>query len=290
MLETEQLALAKNLLLTSSELDNTLLQNVLSSAMTPQMDAADLYLQREESASWTLENGIIRSANRDLDQGFGLRAISGLATGFAYGNDLSPQALQSAAGAAKQIAKQGASVEIPTVHSTSERALYPAILPLDAVSESDVISYMQAIDREVRRRDPRICEVILNASITQDVVMVLHSDGSLGADVRPLVELHLKVIAKQSDLRAVGRAGAGGRGDWASIANSQARTAMIEKAVHQALLQLDAEPAPAGEFPVLLAGGWPAVLFHEAVGRLTLIAKAVQFIVAVSASEWRQNV
>ena len=263
---TNTLSKASNILLSPFNLTDGTLQTVLSHAMSTKIDAADLYLQRSESVSWSLQQGIIRGVSHDLDQGFGLRTICGAAAGFAYGNDLAPSALEDAAAAARQIAGTGKTAALPSVRQSICRDFYPDLNPLLAADEQEIASWLKALDLEVRARDTRIKEVVVNLAIEHEVVIVLNSDGQLGSDIRPLVELHIQVIVNDADKSAVGRSGAGKRSAWQFFKDPQLRTQLIDKAVRQALLQLEAKPAPAGEMPVVLAPGWPSVLFHEAVG------------------------
>jgi TldD protein len=266
IMSTDTLSTATNILLSPFNLSDSNLHTVLSGAMSAKIDAADLYIQRSESVSWSLQQGIIRSVAHDLDQGFGLRTICGTATGFAYGNDLAPAAIKNAAHVARQIAGSGKAAALPNMQRQISSNLYPAVNPLLDINEQAVANWLKALDTEVRARDTRISEVVINLSLEHEVIIVLNSDGQLGSDIRPIVELHMQVIVKSGDKQASGRSGAGRRGCWEYFHDPVLRVTLIDKAVNQALLQLEAVPAPAGDMPVVLGPGWPSVLFHEAVG------------------------
>ncbi len=263
----QTLATARNLLLTPYGLDESKLIGVLGSIFTHKVDYADLYFQFTKSESWSLEEGIVKTGSFSIDQGVGVRAVSGDKTAFAYSDDISELALMDAAAATRTIARRGAGrVKVASeIRQGAGRALY---LPHDPVMSLDAtakVAMLEKIERIARAKDPRIVQVMAGLSGEHDVVLVVRSDGVLAADIRPLVRLSLTVIAEQNGRREVGTAGGGGRYDFGYFSDE-----LIEKyasdAVNSALTNLEARPAPAGAMTVVLGPGWPGVLLHEAIG------------------------
>ncbi len=260
-------AIASQLLLAPNGLDEAKLLSVLGTIFTHKVDYADLYFQFTKSESWSLEEGIVKTGSFSIDQGVGVRAVSGDKTAFSYSDDISERALLDAAAATRTIARQGAGrVKVAsTTRPGSARSLYlpkDPILSLDATAK---VRLLERLERIARAKDPRIVQVMAGLSGEHDVVLVVRSDGVIAADVRPLVRLSLTVIAEQDGRREVGTAGGGGRYDFGYFSE-----ALLEKyasdAVNSALTNLDARPAPAGPMTVVLGPGWPGVLLHEAIG------------------------
>lgn len=264
MLESS-LLIAKESLLMPTGLTQHDLQKVLDNVMGHAIDAADLYLQSSISESWMLEDSIVKSGTFSVERGVGIRAISGEKTGFAYSDDLILPALTQAATAARSIAHSGKNVQVKAWHQTPVRDLYPAINPIGSLNESQKIEILKEMDALARARDPRVKKVIASMSGSYEVVLVAGSDGTYAADVRPLVRLNIQVIAEEKGRRETGSAGGGGRSDYIYFTPAVIKEYVI-KAVDQALLNLQAIPAPAGNFPVVLGSGWPGVLLHEAIG------------------------
>ncbi len=259
------LLIAKESLLMPTGLTQHDLQKVLDNVMGHAIDAADLYLQSSISESWMLEDSIVKSGTFSVERGVGIRAISGEKTGFAYSDDLILPALTQAATAARSIAHSGQNAQVKAWHQTPVRDLYPAINPIGSLNESQKIEILKEMDALARARDPRVKKVIASLSGTYEVVLVAGSDGTYAADVRPLVRLNIQVIAEENGRRETGSAGGGGRSDYIYFTPAVIKEYVI-KAVDQALLNLQAIPAPAGNFPVVLGPGWPGVLLHEAIG------------------------
>ncbi|HEX7340517.1 MAG TPA: metalloprotease TldD [Rhodanobacteraceae bacterium] len=259
------LALAEQRLLAPAGISHTDLSRVFAQLTGPSVDAADLYFQHSRSESWVLEDGIVKSGSHAIEQGVGVRAIAGEKTGFAYSDDVVLPQLLEAAGAARAIARDGHGAGKPLAVATT-RALYPAIDPVDSLPNEDKIAVLREVDAYARARDPRVKQVVVSLSATLDTVLVAASDGTLAADVRPLVRLNVSVIAEQGGRRERGFAGGGGRYGYKELlANGKAK-AWAAEAVRTALVNLDAVDAPAGTMPVVLGPGWPGVLLHEAIG------------------------
>ncbi len=258
-------ALAETRLLKPGGISVSDLDRVFARLMAPSVDAADLYFQHVRSESWMLEDGIVREGHHSIEQGVGVRAISGEKTGFAYADDIVLPQLLEAAGAAGAIATHGTGAGRPLA-IRGQRALYPATDPVESLPNEDKIRVLREVDAHARAQDPRVTQMVVSLAGTIETVLVAAADGTLAADVRPLVRLNVQVIAEQHGRRESGFAGGGGRYDYrALLANGNAQR-WAEQAVRQALVNLEAVDAPAGSMPVVLGPGWPGVLLHEAVG------------------------
>ena len=258
---------ARRVLLDPYQIDETALQRALGKVFEHRLDYADIYLQYTRSEGWSLEEGMVKSGSFDIEQGFGIRAVQGEKTAFAYSDDISELALLEAADTVRSIARAGnGSRKVATeTRRSASRVLYGASDPLGALDSSAKVALLQKVDRLARARDPRVVQVMASLGGEHDVMLVLRSDGLLAADVRPLVRLSVNVIVEQNGRRESGSSGGGGRYslgyfDDALIAQ------YVDEAVNTALINLDSRPAPAGEMSVVLGPGWPGVLLHEAVG------------------------
>ncbi|MDA3912785.1 metalloprotease TldD [Oleiagrimonas sp.] len=261
----QPLALAERRLLAPGGLGLSDLDRVFTGLMGASVDAADLYFQHSRSESWVLEDGIVRDGNHSIEQGVGVRAMAGEKTGFAYSDDIVMPKLLEAAGAARAISSSGPGVGVPLALNGSP-ALYPALDPIDSLPNDEKIRVLREIDAQARAMDPRITQVVVSIAATVDTVLVAASDGTLAADVRPLVRLNVQVIAEQGGRREQGFSGGGGRFDYRQLLDSGRPKHWAAEAVRQALVNLDAVDAPAGSMPVVLGPGWPGVLLHEAIG------------------------
>ena len=260
------LATARDALLSPYGLGENDLQTVLDQLMGHSIDNADLYFQISRHESWMLEDGIVREGHHGIEQGVGVRAISGEKTGFAYSDEIMLPALTEAADAARAIARSGRQGTVQAWQQQPGQRLYLPADPLRSLDADQKISLLRELDAEARRQDPRIKQVVVSLAGSHEVVLVAASDGTLAADVRPLVRMNVSVIAEQGDRREQGSAGGGGRIDYSYFQQQDRGLEYAREAVRQALLNLDAVPAPAGSMPVVLGPGWPGVLLHEAVG------------------------
>jgi TldD protein len=256
---------AQEILLAPYSLDDSRLQSVFGQIMTHKVDYADLYFQYSRSESWSLEEGIVKSGSFNIDQGVGVRAVSGEKTAFAYSDDISLPALTSAAEATRAIARAGQAGGVQVVKRGGARTLYDAKDPLASLKDQDKVSLLERLERYARSLDNRVTQVMAWLAAEYEVVMVARSDGLMAADVRPLVRLSVQVIVEDNGRREQGSAGGGGRFDYAYFTDALLED-YAQKAVHQAVVNLDARPAPAGPMTVVLGPGWPGVLLHEAVG------------------------
>ena len=247
-------------------LDEGHLNKTLGSMMRGGVDYADLYFQVSRQESWTVEDRIIREGSFSHDQGVGVRAVSGEKTGFAYSDELMLEALEHSAGAARAIARQGESRALQAWQRRDVPALYPSLDPLVSITDEQKTTLLADIEARTRALDERVDQVIISLSSNQDLVLVAASDGTLCADVRPLVRLNITVILEENGRREQGYAGGGARADLNYFLSGDLPLQYAREAVRQAAVQLEAEAAPAGMMPVVLGCGWPGILLHEAVG------------------------
>jgi len=261
------LAIARDVLLTPFGLDEHHLSKVLGSMFTHKVDYADLYFQFTRSEGWSLEEGIVKTGSFSIDQGVGVRAISGDKTAFAYSDEISEKALFDAAKATRTIATQGnGKIKVASAFQPSNgRNLYLRDDPLHSLDANQKVLLLERIEKIARAKDPRIVQVMAGLAGEYDVVLVARSDGLIAADIRPLVRISVTVIAEQNGRRETGSSGGGGRYDYAYFTDALLEQ-YADEAVKSALVNLDARPAPAGPMTVVLGPGWPGVLLHEAIG------------------------
>jgi TldD protein len=247
-------------------LDERNLNTTLGSMMKGGVDYADLYFQVSRQESWTLEDGIIREGSFSLDQGVGVRATSGEKTGFAYSDELVMPALEQAAGAARAIARQGQDLSVQAWNRRDVAPLYPSDDPTTSIDDEQKTAMLREIDAATRAMDKRIEQVIISLASSQDLILIAASDGTLAADVRPLIRLNVSVILEQDGRREQGYAGGGARTGLGYFLDSDIPMDFAKEAVRQAVVQMEAIAAPAGTMPIVLGPGWPGILLHEAVG------------------------
>ena len=262
----DSLEIARNQLLVPTGLEDGHLDEALGRLLTGGVDAADLYFQYVRNESWSLEDGIVKEGSHNIDQGVGVRAMAGDKTGFAYSDELIAPALMSVADAASAIARQGQTGGMQAWQARSGRNLYPAIDPLTTISDAAKVELLERVDRETRALDSRVQQVVASLAAAHEVILVCSSDGTLAADVRPLIRLNVSVIAEHKGRREQGFSGGGGRRSYTYFLESDKALEYGREAVRQALINLESQPAPAGEMPVVLGAGWPGVLLHEAIG------------------------
>ncbi len=263
---TNPIALARASLLAPAGLEENHLQEALGRMLRGGVDHADLYFQFTRHESWSLEDSIVKEGSHSIDQGVGVRAMAGEKTGFAYSDELLVPALMAAADAAGAIARQGQSGQVAAWQSGRGRNLYPAIDPIDTLTDAAKVELLQRVDAATRALDPRVKQVNASLAAAHDVILVCSSDGVFSADVRPLIRLNVSVIVEENGRREQGYAGGGGRRSYEYFLQDDQCLEYGREAVRQALVNLEAEPAPAGEMPVVLGSGWPGVLLHEAIG------------------------
>ncbi len=259
---------AQKTLLTPYGLDVTALDKIFKTIMRHDVDYADLYFQYSRSEAWSLEEGIVKSGSFNIDEGVGVRAVSGEKTAFAYSDDIGMVALDDAAKAVRAISASGQQRRAKALKAGHQKAhsLYLPNDPLLSLEAAAKVSLLERLEAFARAEDPRVMQVMAHVAGEYEVVLVAGSDGRLAADVRPLVRVSINVIVQDAaGKREQGSSGGGGRTDYAYFTDAMLRT-YAQAAVHQAVVNLEARPAPAGRMPVVLGSGWPGILLHEAVG------------------------
>jgi TldD protein len=267
-MQTSHLEIARDTLLSPYSLTEASLETVFGDIMTHDADYADLYFQYSRSEGWSLEEGRVKSGSFNIDQGVGVRVVSGEKTAFAYSDDISLTALRDAAVATRSIARAGGNgTAKPKIKNADSRAssLYTPNDPVSSFSDADKVRILERLEQFARAIDPRVKEVMGRLSGEYEVVMVARHDGVTAADVRPLVHIGLTIIAEQNGRREQGHTGGGGRYDYTYFTDDVLRN-IAQMGVREALINLDARPAPAGQMTVVLGAGWPGILLHEAIG------------------------
>ena len=257
---------ARGVILAPAALDENRVAGILGEVMGHAVDYSDVYFQAVREESWSLEDGIVKDGAHSIDRGVGVRALAGERTGFAYSDEVVLPALLESARAARAIARSGSTGALQAWHARGGRELYTAVDPIDTLDDRDKVRLLEEIDREARALDPRITQVMASLSASHETIMVLASDGTLAADVRPLVRLNVSVIIEHDGRREQGYAGGGGRFAYTEFRAGERWRALVREAVRTAQVNLEAVPAPAGTMTVVLGPGWPGVLLHEAVG------------------------
>ncbi len=256
---------ANSFLLEPNQLETGQLAGVFGSMLDHKLDYADLYFQYTRSEGWSLEEGIVKSGSFNIDQGVGVRAVSGEKTAFAYSDDISLDALRDAAAATRAIAHQGGGGKPAVIRRGAGRQLYRGLDPLTSLPDVEKVRLLEKLEQLCRAKDKRVSQVMASLAAEYEVVLIARSDGLIAADVRPLVRMSVQVIAEQNGRREQGSAGGGGRSDYTYFTDELLED-FAQRAVSQALVNLDSRPAPAGSMTVVLGPGWPGVLLHEAIG------------------------
>ena len=262
----DALGMARDLILRPSGLDDARLDRIFGEVLRHSVDYADLYFQLSHEEAWSLEDGIVKDGSASIEQGVGVRALAGEKTGFAYSDEIVLPALEEASRAARAIAVQGGQKRVQAWQARTGHQLYLPADPCASLSDQDKVAWLERVDRETRRLDPRIVHVNASVTAVHEVVLIASSEGDLAADVRPLVRFNVSVLVEQDGRREQGYAGAGGRISLAELVSGEQPLALGREAVRQALLNLEAVPAPAGLMTVVLGPGWPGILLHEAIG------------------------
>ncbi|MBS0578379.1 MAG: metalloprotease TldD [Proteobacteria bacterium] len=264
--QPDPLNLARDLILRPSGLDDRRLDRVFGEVLAHSVDFADLYFQVAHQESWSLEDGIVKDGSASIEQGVGVRALAGEKTGFAYSDEIVLPALEEASRAARAIAAQGQDRQVSAWRATAGHRLYLPVDPAIALATQDKVAWLERVDREARKADPRVVHVTASLVAVRELVLIATSDGELAADVRPLVRFNVSVLVEQDGRREQGYAGCGGRFTLAELVAGDRPLALAREAVRQGLVNLDAKPAPAGPMTVVLGPGWPGILLHEAIG------------------------
>ncbi|MFO0306353.1 MAG: metalloprotease TldD [Burkholderiales bacterium] len=266
--QLDTLSTARATLLAPYGLTDASIERVFGEIMQHDADYADLYFQYARTEGWSLEESRVKSGSFNIDQGVGVRVVSGEKTAFAYSDDIGIESLTAAAHATRSIARasqSGSAGRVASIRESVGHSLYQSNDPVSGYSDAEKVRILERLEKFARAIDPRVKEVMARLSGEYEVVMVARHDGVLAADVRPLVHIGLTVIAEQNGRREQGHTGGGGRYDYSYFTDEILRS-MAELGVREALINLDAKPAPAGPMTVVLGAGWPGILLHEAVG------------------------
>ena len=260
------LTLAEASLLAPSGLGATDLERTMDYLLGTGVDTADIFLQATRHESWALEDGIVKEGAHSIDRGVGIRGVSGEKTGFAYSDEISRDTLIEAARSARSIARGGHEAKLAIRREQSPASLYVPMDPIDSMAEPEKMALLRRLDAECRAIDPRVEQVFVSLSGSHEVILVMDQEGRLNADVRPLVRLNVSVIVHDGKRREQGSAGGGGRTGYDFFIDGERASGYAREAVRQALVNLEAEEAPAGSMTVVLGSGWPGILLHEAIG------------------------
>lgn len=263
---SNSIEVAQRQLLSPVGMETNDIQKTLDQLSTRNIDQADLFFESSSTESWILEDGIVKEGSFNIDQGLGVRAISGEKTGFAYSDEILLPALVQATKTAKAIARSGENKQLQTWNKSDVTSLYSVNDPLKSISSDQKISILKSIDKIAREKDPRVKQVIANLSGQLTTILVAGIDGTFSADVRPLVRVNVSVIVEVSGRMEKGSSGGGGRFGYEYFLNQEKINEYVDEAVNQALLNLEAIDAPAGSMIVVLGPGWPGILLHEAIG------------------------
>jgi len=228
-------------------------------------DDGELFLEYRQAEALTFDNGRLKQANYDTVQGFGLRAVKDEAVGYAHASDVSEAAIARAAEAVRAV-KGGHSGTYADAPLRTNRKLYSDENPLGSPAFDAKVKLLESMDAYARGKDPRVRQVTASVSANWQVVEILRVDGETYRDIRPMVRLNVAVVAGDGERQESGSYGFGGREGFQRLIDPGAWQYAVDEAVRQALVNLEAVPAPAGEMDVVLGSGWPGVMLHEAVG------------------------
>lgn len=265
-INNQSLIIAKRMLLTPGGVTKEDLEKTLSLMMSYRLDYADLYLQQYYAENLELEDQIVKTSTYAVEHGVGVRAVVDDKTGFAFSNDITLSALKKAARMARSISKKASLSKIKHCKSAKNLKLYPPTNPVISIKENEKVALMQTIDQTARAIDPRVSQVNVELSASYEVILIVASDGTYAADVRPLVRLGVRAMVEQNDRREVGYYGGGQRAGYEIFQDKKVLEQYARESVREALINLEAVDAPAGLLPVVLGAGWPAVILHEAIG------------------------
>ncbi|MDI1231923.1 MAG: metalloprotease TldD [Methylobacter sp.] len=266
----EILNLARQAILMPAGIQDGDIEKIMGRLLSSPVDAADIYFQSSHFESWVMEGGIIKEGSHSIEQGAGVRAVCGEKTGFAYSDRIELSVLLEAANNVKAIVRQGQDADPLHCKVSTKTADWPQYYlthnPLKSLEDQQKIDLLRRVDSETRKLDSRIEEVIVSLVGVHEHILVARQDGSLVADVRPLVRMNVTVIVEQKGQREQGSMGGGGRSDYSYFIDQDTALGYGREAVRQALVNLEAVDAPAGNMTVVLGSGWPGILLHEAIG------------------------
>lgn len=262
----DRLTLAKRAILEPTGMQEGHIEQVMNCLLEAQVDAADIYFQSNHFESWVLESGIIKEGSYSIEQGAGVRAVSGDKTGFAYSERIELPTLLQAANNVKAIVRQAQNAAVEISAPLHWQHYYAVENPLISLTDQEKVDLLRTVDSETRKLDARIEEVIVSLVGVHEYVLVANQHGALIPDIRPLVRMNVTVIIAENGKREQGSMGGGARADYGYFIAKETALDYGKEAVRQALVNLNAVDAPAGNMTVVLGSGWPGILLHEAIG------------------------
>lgn len=262
----ELINIAKQAILLPAGIHDGDIETLMGSLLSAPIDAADIYFQASRSESWVLESGIVKEGSYSIEQGVGVRAVAGEKTGFAYSDRIELPVLHEAVNNVKAIVRQGQQAQVALKMHSNAAKYYVAADPLKSLTDDEKITLLRKVDVETRKLDSRIEEVIVSLVGAYENILVVSQDGLMSADVRPLVRMNVTVIVVDNGKREQASMGGGCRGDYRFFITDDRALEYGKEAVRQALVNLEAGDAPAGNMTVVLGAGWPGILLHEAIG------------------------
>jgi len=253
-----------NLILNPAELDNQKIQKVMNNLNHKNIDYSDLYFQYSKNEFYAIEDGAVKNASFNIDNGCGVRAVSGDKTAYAYTDEVNFQTLTQSCEIINALRSQGQNKSVPQVISNKTRQLYQSIDPIINTGEKK-IEILKKLESLAFSRDKRIIKVSASIAAEYDAILIVNKFSDMKSDIRPLVRLSLSIIIEDKKRREIGTAGGGGRFSI-DYFSDDVLNLYIDEAYHQAVTNLEAIPSPAGLMPVVLGPGWPGILLHEAIG------------------------
>ena len=253
-----------NLILNPAELDNQKIQKVMNNLNHKNIDFSDLYFQYSKNEFYSIEDGAVKNASFNIDNGCGVRAVSGDKTAYAYTDEVNFQTLTQSCEIINALRSQGQNKSVPQVISNKTRQLYQSIDPIINTGEKK-IEILKKLESLAFSRDKRIIKVSASIAAEYDAILIVNKFSDMKSDIRPLVRLSLSIIIEDKKRREIGTAGGGGRFSI-DYFTDDVLNLYIDEAYHQAVTNLEAIPSPAGLMPVVLGPGWPGILLHEAIG------------------------
>ena len=253
-----------NLILNPAELDNQKIQKVMNSLNHKNIDYSDLYFQYSKNEFFAIEDGAVKNASFNIDNGCGVRAVSGDKTAYAYTDEVNFQTLTQSCEIINALRSQGQNKSVPQINSNKPRQLYQSIDPIINTGEKK-IEILKKLESLAFSRDKRIIKVSASIAAEYDAILIVNKFSDMKSDIRPLVRLSLSIIIEDKNRREIGTAGGGGRFSI-DYFSDDVLNLYIDEAYHQAVTNLEAISSPAGLMPVVLGPGWPGILLHEAIG------------------------
>ncbi len=253
-----------NLILNPAELDNQKIQKVINNLNHKNIDYSDLYFQYSKNEFFAIEDGAVKNASFNIDNGCGVRAVSGDKTAYAYTDEVNFQTLTQSCEIINALRSQGQNKSVPQINSNKPRQLYQSIDPIINTGEKK-IEILKKLESLAFSRDKRIIKVSASIAAEYDAILIVNKFSDMKSDIRPLVRLSLSIIIEDKKRREIGTAGGGGRFSI-DYFTDDVLNLYIDEAYHQAVTNLEAIPSPAGLMPVVLGPGWPGILLHEAIG------------------------